>query len=273
MWTKSLEKREKFGYAIGHLRLDGHVTEDENKYFHTFTRENQENIDSLQSVIAINPGDYVIVSTVKRIAIAAGHVQSFTKTSISILLERDLSLNYKNENFIVDQYVSNSLLSFNLTNLGALIDCTESSNRLRKIIVEKLVPKFDATLPSEIATKGKDILLKLNPVQRRAVLKSIATQDYVLIKGLPGTGKTQTLVALIQILVLLKKSVLLTSHTHSAVDNVLVRLKNTGVAFLRLGSKSRINATLHEHCEFEVTKDCYDPEELQSIYNQFVSYY
>lgn len=225
----------------------------------------------MQSIPSINPGDYVIVSTNNRIAIAAGHVQSTSKTNLSILLERNLSLNYKNEAFIVDQYVSNSLLSFNLTNLGALIDCTESSNRLRKIIVEKIVPKFDSTLPSLIATKGKEILIKLNPIQRKAVLKSIATRDYLLIKGLPGTGKTQTLVALIEILVLLGKSVLLTSHTHSAVDNVLLRLKGVGVSFLRLGSKSRINPALHEHSEFEVTQNCKDPEELQSIYNKYVS--
>ena len=38
-------------------------------------------------------------------------------------------------------------------------------------------------------------------------------------------GKTSTIVALIRVLVRLNHSVLLTSYTHSAVDNILLKLK------------------------------------------------
>lgn len=37
-------------------------------------------------------------------------------------------------------------------------------------------------------------------------------------------GKTQTIAALIELLVMLGENVLVTSQTHSAVDNVLIRL-------------------------------------------------
>jgi DNA replication ATP-dependent helicase Dna2 len=46
--------------------------------------------------------------------------------------------------------------------------------------------------------------------------------EFVLIKGYPGSGKTTAIVALIRLIVALGKTVLLTSYTHAAVDNVLV---------------------------------------------------
>ena len=48
--------------------------------------------------------------------------------------------------------------------------------------------------------------------------------DYVLIRGMPGAGKTSTIVALVRVLVAINASVLLTSFTHSAVDNILLKL-------------------------------------------------
>lgn len=56
-------------------------------------------------------------------------------------------------------------------------------------------------------------------------LQVLMCKDYVLLKGYPGTGKTSTIVALVRILVALGQSVLLASYTHSAVDNILLKLK------------------------------------------------
>lgn len=69
---------------------------------------------------------------------------------------------------------------------------------------------------------GKQILRPLNRVQQRAIFKTLMANDYVLIKGYPGSGKTTAIVALIRLIVALGKTVLLTSYTHAAVDNVLV---------------------------------------------------
>jgi DNA replication ATP-dependent helicase Dna2 len=49
-------------------------------------------------------------------------------------------------------------------------------------------------------------------------------EDYLLIKGYPGTGKTTTVAALISILTKLDKKVLFASFTNSAVDNLLIKL-------------------------------------------------
>lgn len=84
-------------------------------------------------------------------------------------------------------------------------------------------------------------------------------------------GKTATIVALIQLLVELDKTVLITSHTHSAIDNICTRLQKFKVDFIRLGSQSKIADNLKPHSEASLTEKCTTPEEMDKVYNSFVS--
>lgn len=134
-------------------------------------------------------GDYLIVSTKHRISIAAGRVIDINKLEITLSLERNLNERYFNNVFILDKYESQSLGTFNMTNIGVLLDETDASLRLRSIIIDRCVPTFTKTLPRIISTEGTKILSTLNRSQRIAALKALTTNDYLLIKGLPGTGK------------------------------------------------------------------------------------
>ena len=49
-----------------------------------------------------------------------------------------------------------------------------------------------------------------------------------LVVGMPGTGKSATMVAVVKGLVAAGASVLVSSHTNSAVDNVLLKLLDAG---------------------------------------------
>ena len=98
---------------------------------------------------------------------------------------------------------------------------------------------------------------------------ALATDSYCLFKGLPGTGKTQTVTALIRLLYSMNKTVILTSHTHSAVDNVLKRLALFDVEFMRLGSINRIDSNLKKYSESFLTEDCKTTKELKDIYNKY----
>ena len=61
-----------------------------------------------------------------------------------------------------------------------------------------------------------------------AVIKSILANNYHLVLGIPGSGKTTAIVVLIKILAKMKKRVLVVSYTNNAIDNVLNTLKSTG---------------------------------------------
>jgi len=49
-----------------------------------------------------------------------------------------------------------------------------------------------------------------------------------MVLGIPGSGKTKSIVTLVKILAALKKKVLVVSFTNQAIDNVLSRLKASG---------------------------------------------
>lgn len=57
----------------------------------------------------------------------------------------------------------------------------------------------------------------------------IATNDYVLVEGYPGTGKTKTLSFIARLLAARGKRVLISSYTNAAVDNVVMKLLESGV--------------------------------------------
>lgn len=58
---------------------------------------------------------------------------------------------------------------------------------------------------------------------------------------MPGTGKTTTITALIEILIKNNKKVLITSYTNTAVDNILLKLQSKNIDFYRIGNLDKVN--------------------------------
>lgn len=95
---------------------------------------------------------------------------------------------------------------------------------------------------------------QLNKKQKKAVNKIINTNDITLIKGPPGTGKTTVITEACYQLARKNKSILLSSQTNLAVDNVLAKMKTIirdGVPVypLRYGSISAIETEGEEFAE------------------------
>ncbi|XP_055382576.1 DNA replication ATP-dependent helicase/nuclease DNA2 isoform X2 [Condylostylus longicornis] len=273
-WLYTPEERMKHQRAIINIQLCNVFESFESKeYIHSFILESPESgkskIEYDFVATGFSIGEYVIISTRKRVSIAAGNICDLSPTSITIALDRNLSKNYAEESFIIDKYESKSNYLFNFTSISLLLADKEHISFFRNIVIDKRKPTFGKKLPAILVREGKPILEELNNVQQSAVLKALSTDSYILIKGLPGTGKTQTLVAIIRLLFLLKKSVIITSHTHSAVDNVLLRLKRYDIPFLRLGSESRVNTSLLQHCEAALIKNCKNLEEVEKMYKSF----
>ncbi len=87
----------------------------------------------------------------------------------------------------------------------------------------------------------------LNFDQNKAARKALAARDYLLISGKPGTGKTTAIVVLIHMLIKSGKTVLVTAYTHSAVDNICLKLKERGIDFLRVGGKHQVHPDIHSY--------------------------
>lgn len=94
--------------------------------------------------------------------------------------------------------------------------------------------------------------------QREFVTQALANEDFTILDGPPGTGKTTTILELIMQLVLQGKRVLLSASTHAAINNVLERIKenpelSAQIFPLRIGDEN--NAIGVEEFQFDILFD------------------
>ena len=138
-------------------------------------------------------------------------------------------------------------------------DDTSAGKRkwLRDVIIDEKKPEFDESLVrSKFSIPGRleagplknknyhfqrevpgcnleqlslDYVEKLNVDQQKAVDRVISTQDYALLQGLPGTGKSSTICYIAKLLVARHQRVLITGYSNAAVDNMLMKLKEDEV--------------------------------------------
>lgn len=88
---------------------------------------------------------------------------------------------------------------------------------------------------------------KLNESQKNAVSAMEQNEHLLLVHGPPGTGKTTTLVAGIQRLVQVDKSVVVTAPSNAAVDHIAKELLKVGVKILRVGNTLKVDDAIYPH--------------------------
>lgn len=144
-----------------------------------------------------------------------------------------------------------SLFSRSVDRDGREDEVSRRAARLRQLIVDQAPPapppagQLDPVL--EKAVEAEIVGQRLNAEQAAAVRAAVSCEDYTLVLGMPGAGKTTAVVAMVRALAAAGKRVLLTSYTNSAVDNVLLKLAKTGdVPFVRVGREERVNPGLRE---------------------------
>lgn len=75
----------------------------------------------------------------------------------------------------------------------------------------------------------------LNPAQAEAVGKILGAEQVACIQGPPGTGKTRVLALAVRLLAARGERVLVTSHTHMAINNALNKIAAQGVRVAKIG--------------------------------------
>ncbi|KAL3925164.1 MAG: hypothetical protein SGILL_000589 [Bacillariaceae sp.] len=178
-----------------------------------------------------------------------------------------------------------NLINF-LTGDGVLSEAKELSsaelarrNRLpwlRDMLIRLEPPRFDAG-PSPHLFDGikchipgchliglSSEFIKMNYAQQQAVRKCMGSRDYTLIQGLPGTGKSSTLAFLARLLVAHGRRVLISAYTHSAVDNIMLKLIESGMGrdpltglspLVRLGQRKSCHKGIGEILCTELAKE------------------
>uniref|UniRef100_A0A4W6FYB0 DNA replication ATP-dependent helicase/nuclease n=1 Tax=Lates calcarifer TaxID=8187 RepID=A0A4W6FYB0_LATCA len=274
VWLQTVKESEKNGSCVGNLQLSVPVTiQSEGVFLHRFHRSSVAPQHGLANN-GLGSGDRIVVSDQegRLVGLATGYLCEVSRTSISCTLDRDLS-KFSGVLFRLDGDEGVVGLSTHLTNLSRLMENCQDSDRLRELVVDLRPPEFIFNLSSVLPREAKDtvanILKGLNKPQKQAMKKVLLSKDYTLIVGMPGTGKTTTICTLVRILHACGFSVLLTSYTHSAVDNILLKLKRFRVGFLRLGQGQKVHPDILPYTEESARKKgVHALSELEQLYNK-----
>ncbi|XP_060051356.1 DNA replication ATP-dependent helicase/nuclease DNA2 isoform X1 [Erinaceus europaeus] len=271
IWLMSASEMEESGNCIGNLVRTARVqTLCDGQYLHNFQRKNGD-----IPVTNLMAGDRIIISGEERtlFALSRGYVKDINLTTVTCLLDRNLSVLPESTLFRLDQEEKNSDINTPLVNLSKLMENSPISQKLRDLIIDFREPQFIPYLSSVLPHDAKDtvacILKGLNKPQRQAMKKVLLSKDYTLIVGMPGTGKTTTICTLVRILYACGFSVLLTSYTHSAVDNILLKLAKFKIGFLRLGQMQKVHPDIQKFTEEEIcrSKCIKSLVHLEELYN------
>lgn len=285
LWTMVSTEREKVGRCFSNVVIEeGSAREDLhspkiNRYQYTFIKDKQPaaNFSFMESQLQV--GEPIVVSSEQgHFALALGYVTAVRKHSISVAVDRRLhnarirqpgfdetdnqvfasimevvpegSKPEESQGKIKEAPVryrldkdefSNGMATVRNNLVQVMANGPVGSKEIRSLVVDLEPPRFKAVSTQyTIADKG------LNVDQKKAIEKVMSAEDYALVLGMPGTGKTTTIAHIIRALISQGKSVLLTSYTHTAVDNILLKLKTDNIPILRLGAVAKVHPEVQD---------------------------
>lgn len=104
----------------------------------------------------------------------------------------------------------------------------------------------------------------LNSSQQKAVRKIVGAEDFAIIHGPPGTGKTTTLVEAIKETLKSESQVLVCAPSNAAVDLLTEKLSQQGISIVRIGHPARVTeeilgltleSKIANHQDYKLLKD------------------
>lgn len=240
-------EREEEGRAILHLRGKDEGTGLGGKHLVKFARQRQgEKLPENE----ISVGDLVMLSKKDplREDNPSGTVARKTNYSVTVAFDKEPPGFLHGKGIRCDLYVNDITYQ---RQLEALSEALEAESSRLEELVDKSLGKEEIQFgepPEEMEFLNED----LNPSQEEAVREALAADDFFLIHGPPGTGKTITSVEIASQISREGKEVLCTADSNTAVDNLVEWLAEAGERVVRIGHPARITPTLRNHSLDEI---------------------
>lgn len=209
-------------------------------------------------------GDYVILKSLGTFSNTwKCNIQQIDTNFIILGSFRPLPIHQFGKNFCLEKMPHS--INFKTENqilLNFILNDSNHVENLRKLLILNHSPSFN-DITNEIKLEIQSFTKNLNNDQVNAIEKCLKANSYSLIWGLPGTGKTTTIASLIHILSRSNKKVLIVSNTNNSVDNILLKLLQKRIDFLRVGPINRVN----EKLESFVLSNIVNGHSLESFQN------
>ncbi len=122
----------------------------------------------------------------------------------------------------------------NALKTAASQNLSKEQDRLLKVLTGLTAPTFN--------TIGEFVSTQLNTNQLAAVNMAVSANDAMVVHGPPGTGKTTTLVYIIQAIVQHEqRQILVVAPSNAAVDLLTEKINEAGLKVVRIGNPARVN--------------------------------
>ena len=259
LWLSTLAEKCEAGEIIYNLRIRENHAADEHKAYLLLVRSDFEEKElpetvadnDIQNVLPnFRQGDAIILyerncgtDNVTNKMVFKGNIEHLTDHEISIRLratQQNPSVLPADSLYAIEHDTMDTTFRSMYQGLYAYLSATQER---RDLLLAQRPPKFDESLDSLVSQAKDDFT--------RVALKAQAAQDYFLLIGPPGTGKTSCALKKMVETFLADKGaqILLLSYTNRAVDEICKSLASIrpAVDFIRVGSELSCDETYRTH--------------------------
>lgn len=259
LWLSTLAEKCEAGEIIYNLRIRENHAADEHKAYLLLVRSDFEEKElpetvadnDIQNVLPnFRQGDAIILyerncgtDNVTNKMVFKGNIEHLTDHEISIRLratQQNPSVLPADSLYAIEHDTMDTTFRSMYQGLYAYLSATQER---RDLLLAQRPPKFDESLDSLVSQAKDDFT--------RVALKAQAAQDYFLLIGPPGTGKTSCALKKMVETFYADKGVqiLLLSYTNRAVDEICKSLASIrpAVDFIRVGSELSCDETYRTH--------------------------
>ena len=250
LWLSTLAEKCEAGEIIYDLRIQENHAADEHKA-HLLLVRSEECESRLESVLPnFRQGDAIILyernsetDNVTNKMVFKGNIEHLTDNEIGIRLrstQQNPSVLPAESLYAIEHDTMDTTFRSMYQGLYAYLSATQER---RDLLLSQRPPKFDESLDTLISQAEDDFA--------RVALKAKAAQDYFLLVGPPGTGKTScALKKMVETFHADKEAqILLLSYTNRAVDEICKSLASIrpAVDFIRVGSELSCDENYRSH--------------------------
>jgi DNA replication ATP-dependent helicase Dna2 len=244
LWKRSVAERIEAGTAIQGLDPISPATIEKDGWMQTFRCLNASELREGDEILLSNGNPItgeVVTGTLLKVSSEAVTVWTREKIAHPDLIDR-----YDND--LVHIRTQQNLLRWWL----------QAEPHLHDLVTRKVRPRFiEQHLPGRI---------DFNREQNLAVERAIQMQDYLLIHGPPGTGKTSVIAEIVKQLTARGQRVLLAAFTNQAVDNMLKRLNREGFHhYVRLGHERSVEESIQPYLLKTLVGETPEPEQVREL--------
>ena len=233
LWQTSMEERVERGTAIRDIEpLGKPEPTGQGEWWQTFRCENTSELREGDEIL-LSDGDPITGEVV------TGNIVHISAEEVTVWIPELIA-----HPTLIDRYETNVV---HVRTLQNLLRWLQADPHLRGLVAGKVRPLFNKTPVPRRAD--------FNTEQNLAVERAMQMEDYLLVHGPPGTGKTSVIAEIVKRLCQQGQRVMLAAFTNQAVDNMLKRLDTEGFHdYVRLGHDRSVHADVKERLLKELVK-------------------